>query len=71
MEHQDPFWLPNIVMGIKKRKKCGVMALMMPRGSFFPDLLSLVLKCAHQMDIMGLDEACKRHMGRQKADVAP
>ena len=40
-------------------------------GTFCPDLLSLVSKCAHQMDIMGLDGACKRHMGRQKADVAP
>jgi hypothetical protein len=24
-------------------------------GTFCPDLLSLVSKCAHQMDIMGLD----------------
>ncbi len=35
-------------------------------GTFYPDLLSLVSKCAHQMDIMGLDGACKRHMGRQR-----
>ncbi len=40
-------------------------------GIFCPDLLSLVSKCAHQMDIMGLDGACKRHMGRQKKDVVP
>ncbi len=40
-------------------------------GTFCPDLLSLVSKFAHGMDIMGLDGACKRHMGRQKADVAP
>ncbi len=69
MEHQDPFWLPDIVVGIKK-----IMwgdSSDDETGIFFPDLLSLVSKCAHQMDIMGLDGAYKRHMGRQKADVAP
>jgi hypothetical protein len=34
MGHQDPFWLPDIVVGIKKKKKCGVMAVMMKPGPF-------------------------------------
>ncbi len=32
MEHQDPFWLPDIVVGIKKN--CGVMAVMMKLEPF-------------------------------------
>jgi hypothetical protein len=65
MEHQDPFWLLNIVVGIKKKK-------MWDDGSddetgiFCPDLLSLVSKCAHQMDIMGLDGACKGIWGTER-----
>ena len=70
MEHQDPFWLPDIVVGIKKKKIWGDGSDD-ETGTFCPDLLSLVSKYAHHMDIMGLDGACKRHMGRQKADVAP
>jgi hypothetical protein len=71
MEHQDPFWLPDIVMGIKKKKKMWADGSDDETGIYCPDLLSLVSKRAHQMDIMGLDGACKRHMGRRKADVAP
>jgi hypothetical protein len=70
MEHQDPFWLPNIVVGIKKGKNW-VDGSDDETRIFCPDLLSLVSKYAHQMDIMGLDGAYKRHMGRQKADVVP
>ena len=67
-QHQGPFWLPMILFVVKKMWGDGSDD---ETGTFCPDLLSLVSKCAHQMDIMGLDGACKRHMGHQKADVAP
>ena len=67
-QHQGPFWLPMILSVVKKLWGDGSDD---ETGTFCPDLLSLVSKCAHQMDIMGLDGACKRHMGCQKADVAP
>ncbi len=51
---QDPFWLPDIVVGIKKKKMWGDGSND-ETGTFCPDLLSLVLTCVHQMDIMGLD----------------
>ena len=51
---QDPFWLPDIVVGIKKKKMWGDGSDD-ETGTFCPDLLSLVSTCAHQMDIMGLD----------------
>ena len=72
LQHQGPFWLPTIFFVVKKKsKKWGCDGSDYETGTFCPDLLSLVSKCAHQMDIMGKDGACKRHMGRQKADVAP
>ncbi len=33
-QHQGPFWLPMILFVVKKKKKCGVMAVMMKLGPF-------------------------------------
>ncbi len=57
MEHQDPFWLPDIVVGIKK--KMWGDGSDDETGTFCPDLLSLVSKYAHHMDIMELGTCVK------------